>query len=164
MVRRMMTLVSPFSTMKTCFKCKQEKPISEFYEHPNMADGHLNKCMECTKDDVHQNYRARRLAYAAYYEAREKTERRKEIKRRAAEKRRLLHPEKYAAVTAVNNAVRDKRLKRQPCEKCGNPKSEAHHDDYSKPLDVRWLCFRHHREVHGQVTMDAYLDSQRATC
>lgn len=28
---------------------------------------------------------------------------------------------------------------------------QAHHEDYSKPIDVMWLCFRHHRERHGQL-------------
>lgn len=28
--------------------------------------------------------------------------------------------------------------------------SQAHHEDYARPLDVRWLCFKHHRETHGQ--------------
>ena len=36
-------------------------------------------------------------------------------------------------------------LKRGLCEVCGSPKVQAHHDDYSKPLEVRWLCVRHHR-------------------
>jgi hypothetical protein len=40
-------------------------------------------------------------------------------------------------------------LKRQPCEVCGTEEDvQAHHDDYSKPLDVRWLCRKHHREHH----------------
>lgn len=45
------------------------------------------------------------------------------------------------------DAVRRGVLTRQPC-RCGNPKSEAHHEDYSKPLDVQWLCKSCHEELH----------------
>lgn len=46
-----------------------------------------------------------------------------------------------------NHYMRDKHLVRKPCEVCGE-QAEAHHDDYNKPLEVRWLCFKHHREWH----------------
>lgn len=42
--------------MKTCFKCKIEKPLNEFYKHPKMLDGHVNKCKVCNKKDVTENY------------------------------------------------------------------------------------------------------------
>jgi hypothetical protein len=48
----------------------------------------------------------------------------------------------------VNKALRTGALVRQPCEVCGNPKTDGHHDDYAKPLAVRWLCRSHHRQHH----------------
>lgn len=46
-------------------------------------------------------------------------------------------------------AIRSGALVRQACEVCGDGRTQAHHDDYSKPLDVRWLCHEHHREWHA---------------
>lgn len=57
-------------------------------------------------------------------------------------------PAQEAARRTTYNAIKSGKLVRQPCEVCGVPKSEAHHDDYSKPLDVRWLCRTHHVEHH----------------
>ena len=58
------------------------------------------------------------------------------------------YPEKIAARMKLYNAVKKGILKKQPCEICNDIESEAHHFDYSKPLDVRWLCKVHHKNLH----------------
>ena len=45
--------------------------------------------------------------------------------------------------------VRKGKVAKKPCEVCGNENSEAHHPDYDKPLEVRWLCRDHHLELHN---------------
>lgn len=59
--------------------------------------------------------------------------------------------EKLRARNAINHAIASGQIARQGCEVCGEADAQAHHDDYSKPLDVRWLCRRHHGEVHRTV-------------
>jgi len=85
-------------------------------------------------------------AYKAWYNARP------DIKKRAAEKMReyvkLPHVvPKEKARRAVRAALRIGSLKKQPCH-CGETKVEGHHPDYSKPLEVVWLCRAHHEDVH----------------
>ena len=48
-------------------------------------------------------------------------------------------------------AVRDGQLIREPCQVCGNPKSEGHHADYGQPLEVQWLCRVHHQRLHAAL-------------
>lgn len=54
---------------------------------------------------------------------------------------------KSRARARVRGEIRAGRMTRQPCEVCGK-QAQAHHDDYSRPLDVRWLCRQHHFEIH----------------
>ena len=61
----------------------------------------------------------------------------------------LLRHEQMRAHQEVQKAIKHGRLERQPCRVCGNTKVQAHHADYSKPLDVEWLCSKHHRAVHS---------------
>jgi hypothetical protein len=136
--------------MKQCFKCGVVKPLDEFYAHPEMADGHLGKCKACAKKDVAENYRLRFAQKQQYEVARfRRPERKAQIKTYAI-KRKQLHPERRHANNLVSSAIRCGRLTPQPCQVCGG-KAQAHHDDYSKPLDVQWLCFAHHRQRHGQL-------------
>ena len=55
---------------------------------------------------------------------------------------------KVRAKEAVNYAKRTGLLKAKPCEVCGEDTAQAHHRDYSKPLEVQWLCTIHHGEAH----------------
>ncbi len=51
------------------------------------------------------------------------------------------------ACRAIRKAIREGKLTPKPCEICGEPRTQAHHEDYSKPLEVKWLCKNHHVEA-----------------
>tara|TARA_R100000808_G_C2020349_1_gene68822 strand:+ start:106 stop:462 length:357 start_codon:yes stop_codon:yes gene_type:complete len=113
-----------------------------------MADGHLNICKVCVK----QRIRAYRVIEG---EKVREQDRIKYQKRRAAGriKPRTTDPHKKKATTAVNNSIRDGNLVRpDTCELCHQAISriEAHHDDYDRPLQVRWLCAICHRRLHSK--------------
>jgi|HubBroStandDraft_6_1064221.scaffolds.fasta_scaffold2348298_1 hypothetical protein len=55
---------------------------------------------------------------------------------------------KHQARTKANLYLRRGNIKKEPCSVCGNPKSEMHHDDYDKALDIKWFCRVHHIEYH----------------
>ena len=65
-LKRLECVKMEIMTTKRCFKCGAIKPIDDFYRHPQMADGHLNKCKECTMIDVRKNYSNRKTQYHAY--------------------------------------------------------------------------------------------------
>lgn len=58
--------------------------------------------------------------------------------------------DKVRARKALNHAVAAGRVVPQPCETCTAPRAQAHHDDYSQPLQVRWLCAGCHSKLHNQ--------------
>jgi hypothetical protein len=155
--------------MKTCFKCLEVKPLSDFYVHKNMCDGHLNKCKECTKKEVSVREKRLKETNLVWYESELERHRVKAAKTRAAGKIsphtesgknrwQSANKHKRKAHHAVNNAVRDKRFTKQPCEFCGSNDTQAHHDDYSKPLEVRWLCIPHHAQVHRELNRQRRLE------
>jgi len=51
----------------------------------------------------------------------------------------------------LNRAILTDEIKREPCQECGEVRSEAHHRDYSKPLEVLWLCSVHHNATHKEI-------------
>lgn len=65
------------------------------------------------------------------------------------------NPEKRRAHKIVENAIAAGTLKPEPCERCGSPDAQAHHEDYSKPLEVSWLCPRDHKARHRELAQAA---------
>lgn len=60
---------------------------------------------------------------------------------------------KHLARNRVAKAISGGRIKKLPCEKCGD-KAQAHHDNYDEPLNVRWLCRFHHMQFHNEVKLN----------
>ena len=54
------------------------------------------------------------------------------------------------AHSALRSGLRRGLVKQEPCEECGDPNSEAHHESYARPLDVVWVCRRHHKQRHAR--------------
>lgn len=89
-------------------------------------------------------------AYGKTYTQRPQVKER--IRARSAESRNNpANRHKHEARWKVSNAVTSGRLVRQPCEVCGAHRSQAHHPDYSRPLDVKWLCAIHPRAEHTKA-------------
>lgn len=126
--------------MKVCFKCKNKRPLTEFYAHPEMKDGRLNKCKECTKCDVKKHRfgpnREKILAYDRKRGNRQDYSYVKDYRKK--------NPEKYKAHLLARS------IPKKPCEICGSRVNvHRHHHDYSKPKDVRFFCAEHHRQHHA---------------
>lgn len=129
--------------MKKCFKCNIKKSLKDFYAHPEMPDGHVNKCKKCNKKDV-ASHRIKNIDKIRAYDRDRGLRQPKEYFKNYNKK----YPNAHLAITKVNNFVRDGKLKKKKCEICNSVKVVAHHDDYLKPLEVRWMCQAHHKQWH----------------
>ena len=135
--------------LKTCFKCGKTKPITDFYAHKQMKDGHLNKCKECTKRDAN-NHRNQNLDFYRKYDIeRSKTEKRRALSIMVGKKWEAAHRDRKNAQQKLRYAVKTGKVIKHPCFVCGKEKTEGHLPDYSRPLDVVWLCEPHHAQAHA---------------
>lgn len=147
--------------MKTCTRCKELKQFDQFGPDTRVKDGRRSACRACVaaynrkKYAASKEYRERSKAKATNW-AKENPERTKEIRnehgRKNYEKRKEHYSIVFEATKRLNNAVRDgKIIKPEVCcidsQQCRG-RLEAHHDDYSKPLDVIWFCTAHHKQWH----------------
>ena len=134
---------------KVCFKCQILKPLSDFYKHKQMGDGHLNKCKDCTKKDVGKHREENLEKIREYDRNRPNKEKRIETMVEYTREYRARFPNKYKAHLLVNSSLKSGKLLKEPCKICGvSERVIAHHNDYIKPLDVTWLCEIHHKQWH----------------
>lgn len=119
---------------KPCPRCGKLLPVSEYgVRYQKGILRYQSYCRPCSVDrtqewfDKPENYQ-------------------KHLKRQQLRNRQKLY-----ARNKVHAAIKAGKLKRQVCERCGSEKVEAHHADYEKPLEVRWLCKPHHAEHHREV-------------
>lgn len=121
--------------MKHCGRCRLVKQLSEFNKDKYTKSGYRSQCKECMTKE--------RAAMQDHYKQWRDADDRKKL---YADYRRSRYQRDKIKVKARNAA---RVLERMPCEQCGSTeKIHAHHDDYAKPLDVRWLCSKHHKEWH----------------
>lgn len=134
--------------MLICKSCDASKSETEFYDQPNCERGKMQVCKECHKARMRARSRTNPKVQA-YDRARPNKAARLQRQTEYTKRWRAENPDAYKAHTAVGNAVRDGKLKKLPCEFCGDEKVHAHHKDYSKPLDVIWLCAKCHNRLHA---------------
>ena len=128
--------------MKVCSTCKIKKALTGFYRNKNTKDGLQPNCKECAKVSSLKSHQKYKEKWQSHYR-----KSRKEYHREYKTREVPLYKRKARA--QVYKAVRSGKLIRRPC-RCGNPVTEGHHPDYSKPLKVVWLCRPHHLERHKQ--------------
>lgn len=133
--------------MKHCNSCDTDKEEEDFCKRAASKDGLTPKCKACQKayDKARSKdpHRAEaRAIYAQTPEGKLKTN-------KAKVAYRSRNPIKASAHAVVNRAMRAGNLFKEPCEICGADENiHAHHDDYLKPLNVRWFCGMHHKFWH----------------
>lgn len=134
---------------KKCFKCGRELPITDFYKHPQMSDGYLNKCKECTRKDVRKNY-DRNIQNEAFIE--------RERARCRDKYRRLYSPKgnnprfESDPITRHIEGSNTRRFYRTKGIDIGE--AEFHHWNYNLKNSVFVLCHRAHILAHKYLTFD----------
>lgn len=125
-----------------CKKCGSER-VRCLNGVVNGKQQFVYRCRECTT----ARHRDRR-GYRPAIRREETLEQYKQRRLQQVKEFTQSHPVETRAQKAAHKAIVSGKLVRQPCEVCGEEKVHAHHDDYTKPLEVRWLCPSHHRLEH----------------
>lgn len=148
---------------KRYYKAHKDKWVKYRVEHKEEIKKYKKEYCAKNKDKIREYKRKwenenkeRRRAYHKKYFTSEKGKARKkeyyeEHKQEffaRARKSMAKYPTERKVRSKTDRAISSGKLVRRPCEICGNPKTDAHHDDYNKPLEVRWLCRSCHKKWH----------------
>ena len=149
--------------MKQCTKCKDFKSLNEYQKRSASSDGLTARCKGCLSgyDKSRANTPSRIKARAEYAKteaginsanlARKKWAKNNKDKiYQSTKKYREDNKIKAYAHGVVSYGIKLKVIKRGSCEICGDKQTHGHHDDYSKPMEVRWLCSKHHNQWHAE--------------
>lgn len=150
---------------KTCFKCLQEKTLSEYYVHKQMSDGHLNKCKDCTKKDTSERVAKKLLENPEDWINKERIRSREKSRRlNYNEKYKSSNKESYAQSKRYNDrypekteckrlvaSARSKKILDSPKNGC-----DHHHWSYNKnhALDVIEIERKKHNKIHIYLIYD----------
>lgn len=131
---------------KECFKCHRILPLTEFYKHSQMGDGHLNKCKDCTKRDVKMNY-IKNAESPEYIEKERERGREKYRRLEYSQKKSVACLAKRRKYPSLKNARRDIN---------GNypPGTELHHWNYNDNKHLIVLDRRLHHRLHTAVSFN----------
>ncbi len=129
---------------RVCELCQKEKSLEEFYRNKTRPLGRDYWCKECRLQYDSQNHRkARHLKWA-------KSDRGKQKRKDYSKEYYAKNRNKIIAQRMVQKLVKMGVIQKMPCQECGETKVNGHHPDYTKPLEVKWLCQKHHWEAHNR--------------
>lgn len=138
---------------KKCFKCGVEKPLDEFYKHSQMGDGHLNKCKDCTKNDVKEQYYRKKDDINYIYKERARG---REKYYRLYTGMKVPYEYKKTIMEAYYTRYPEKKKARVSGVECSYPGFNNHHWSYNPEhlRDVIMMDFREHMKLHRYMTYD----------
>ena len=142
---------------KICPGCKKAKPLTKeyYYRNRSMKDGFMRLCKDCHNvycdDYKNRNPHIHRMVDKNY--SQNNRVKINEKMRRLRTKWKIERPETISARSKTSTAIKNGSLIREGCLVCGE-KSQAHHEDYFKPLDIVWLCRHHHKLRHRWLWLD----------
>ena len=138
-------------THKVCPICGEDKSLTEYHKDKHDPYGYYGYCKLCRVKKCREGYARQKSRILDYIKAYRKTEEGKSIRRKEYKNRLEKYPEKIMAENILGRKIKSGIIKRGTCEICQKENAQGHHPDYSKPLEVVWLCQKHHQELHNKL-------------